>query len=104
MTRTLGLLAIMFIASFITSTAHAQFVPGGITIQYGNKGLKLGAYVPIGPGGVPLGPPAFGILERRVIVQPIIVGPAPRPTVPDYDLSGIDLDVNTPDKLYAPGT
>jgi hypothetical protein len=103
MTRTLGLLALVFSLG-LASTASAQFVQGGITIQYGGSGLRIGGFVPIAPGGVLLGPPTFRTVERRIIVQQIIVGPAPRPAVPDYDLSGIDLDVNPPDRLYPPKT
>jgi hypothetical protein len=38
----------------------------------------------------------MSVVERRVIIRPV----AP---VVEYDLSGIDLDVESPDRLYPPG-
>jgi tetratricopeptide (TPR) repeat protein len=103
MTRMLVLLAVSTSLS-VASAANAQFGQGGITIQYSGKGLKTGVFVPVGPGGVLVNPPVFGSVERRVFVQKVIVGPPPRPLAPDYDLSGIDLDIYSPDRLYPAGT
>ena len=68
MTRKLNLLALTILLG-PASTIHAQYagVPGGIGFQYGGRGLKVGgiiyggpgAYVPVGPGGVILGPPIY---------------------------------------------
>jgi hypothetical protein len=123
MTRKLHLLPIVALL-VLTSTVHAQYasvpvlVPGSVGFPYGGRGLKVAGflstgapvgYVPVGPGGVILGPPvhalpAYGVMERRFVIQQVLPAPRPRELVPDYDLSGIDLDVHTPDHLYPPGT
>ena len=100
---------------------HGQvYVPAqnGIGLQYSGGRLKVSGYytpglvVPVGPNGVVLGPPGYlvpphGILsERRVIVQQMASPSMPRvlPPAPEPDVSGIDLDLESPDKLYPPGT
>jgi hypothetical protein len=102
MTRTLGLLAVLGILGYAPA-ASAQFVPGGITITSSGRGLRVGGYVPFGTAGLLFGPPMYGTMQRRVVIQQVMAAPVPRPVAPDYDLSGIDLDVQSPDRLYPPG-
>ncbi len=106
MTRKLCLLAVAALLTFATD-ARAQFLggpgyaPGGIGIQYSGGRLRISGFLPNGPviGTVTVVPP-MTVIDRRIIIQPIIISP-PRP---QFDLSGIDLDVESPDKLYPPGT
>jgi len=117
MTRMIAL-ATCALLGFAPAIRAQVFVPapGGISFQYASGKLKVsgsyapGLVIPVGPGGVVLGPPGYlvspyGAVERRVIVQK--VGPPPMPRVvlpPEPDVSGIDLDLESPDKLYPPGT
>jgi hypothetical protein len=115
-----------FIAPVIAIPAIAQ---SGIDFHLGGKHLRIDGFIPTGtPYGVivPVTPtpfgfkqvgaaflpysygnpyyaaPLYGAVDRRVSVQVI----TPTPTVvvrarrPSYDLSGIDLDVETPDKIW----
>jgi hypothetical protein len=99
MTRTLGLLAAV---SFLCGVpaARGQFVSGGVSFISNGRGARVG---PFGPAGLLFGPPMYGTIQRRVVIQQVIVVPVPRSVAPDYDLSGIDLDVQSPDRLYPPG-
>lgn len=59
------------------------------------------AYFPLGNPYIP--GPMFGYVERRISVQVIAPSPAMvvvRPRRPSYDLSGIDLDVESPDRIW----
>ena len=89
--------------------------PGGIGIQYNGGRLKVSGYyapglvVPVSPGGVILGPPGYLVspysVERRVIAQQIVPPLISRVALPpEPDVTGIDLDLESPDKLYPPGT
>jgi hypothetical protein len=100
----------------------------GIAFQMGGKNLQIGGFIPtgpayaavlpvtptpfgfrqVGPAIVPYGAwyPGYGSVDQRVTVQ--IISPAGiavqsrRVTNnrPKYDLSGIDLDVESPDKIW----
>lgn len=85
----------------LTGEARAQLAPypysgGGIGVQYGSGRLRI--------GGVYYALPPFTVIQRQVIVQPIVPVTVAPTAAPKYDLSGIDLDVESPDKLYPPGT
>jgi Tetratricopeptide repeat len=99
----------------VTGEARAQLIAPypypsiGFGVQYSGGRLRIAGFVPVGPviavgpGGVLVGPAPFSVVERRIAVQPLALS-SPRARIPEYDLSGIDLDVETPDKLYPPGT
>ncbi len=99
----------------------------GITFQVGGKNLQIGGFIPtgpaypaivpvaatpfgfrqVGPALVPYGTwyPGYGAVDQRVTVQIItpagIVVQNRRVTKrPSYDVSGIDLDVESPDKIW----
>ncbi len=89
MTRIRLLLALLLGAAFASSASAqiiVQQVGPGYFPYYGN---------PYYPG------PIYGAVERRVTVQviapPLVVVRARRPS---YDLSGIDLDVESSDKIW----
>jgi hypothetical protein len=112
-----------FIAPVIGIPAIAQ---SGIDFHLGGKHLRIDGFIPTGiPYGVivPVTPtpfgfkqvapaflpfyygnpyytPLYGAIDQRVTVQVITPTVLVRPRRPSYDLSGIDLDVETPDKLW----
>src|ERR1700728_4485945 len=96
MTRIRLLLALLLGAG-LAADASAQIV---VPTPFGFQQLAP-AYLPY-YGNPYYAAPIFGSVERRGSGQ----GLAPMPTVvvrtrrPSYDLSGIDLDVETPDKLW----
>ncbi len=80
------------------------YIGGGLGFQYNGGRLRVGGFVQSWYGGPYYAPLPYAVMQRQIIVQPIVpVTVAPRPPVPKYDLSGIDLDVESPDKLYPPG-
>jgi hypothetical protein len=111
MTRKLLLPAIVACLGF-GADAHAQYVvgpgffPGGLSFQYSTGRFRVAGYLPAGaPPGyfVPYPGPVVAVIERRIVLQPVAPAPSPPILVPEYDLSGIDLDVESPDRLYPPG-
>jgi hypothetical protein len=98
----------------LTGEARAQlgapysYYGGGIGFQYSGGRLRLGGFLQSWAAGQYYIAP-YAVMQRQIIVQPILQAPLERATaavstVPKYDLSGIDLDVESPDKLYPPGT
>jgi hypothetical protein len=113
-----------FIAPVIALPAIAQ---SGIDFRLGGKHLRIDGFIPTGnPYGVivpvtptpfgfkQVGPaflpyaygnpyyaaPLYGAVDRRVSVQVITPTVVVRSRRESYDLSGIDLDVETPDKIW----
>src|SRR5205823_11625477 len=77
---------------------------GGIGFQYSGGRLRVGGFLQSWAGGPYYARP-YAVIQRQVIVQPIVQAPPQeRAAAPGYDLSGIDLDVESPDKLYPPST
>ncbi len=91
MTRIRLLLAVLIGAAF-TGTTPAQFV--GPPPPYGFMQVAYSPYF-----GNPYAP-IYGVAERRVSVQVIAPTVMVRPRRPSYDLSGIDLDAESPDKIW----
>src|ERR1043166_8520826 len=124
MTRTISAAACLLFALVPALRAQVYLPQGGIGVQYNGGRLKVSGYyssglvVPVSPGGVVLGPPGYlvspygapygvpyGVMERRVIVQQFAPPPVQRYVPPEPpDVSGIDLDIESPDKLYPPGS
>lgn len=91
--------------------------PGRVTFQLTSGRLKVvGSWstgpaiylVPAGSGSPLLlppgfGPPVYGVIERRIIIERFVPVRAGRSLAPDYDLSGIDLDVEPVERLFPPG-
>ncbi len=109
MTGTLRLPAIAALL-LLTGEARAQLIGpypysgGGVGFQYSGGRLRVGGLLQSWAGGPYYAPWPYAVVQQRVIVQPIIQAPQPQaPPTPQYDLSGIDLDVESPDKLYPPG-
>jgi hypothetical protein len=102
MTRKLGLLTIAVWLAFAHRTEAQYPYSPGVGFQYSGGRLRIAGFVPLFPvvgppsSTIVIGPPAT-VVERRVTVRPVA------PPV-EYDLSGIDLDVESPDRLYPPGT
>jgi hypothetical protein len=107
MTRKLSLLAITVLltvaadsqAQYPLAGGYAPYPPSGFGFHYHSGRFRIAGYFPYGPGVI-VAPPVVGVIERRIIVQPVV----PVPVQPQYDLSGIDLDIESPDKLYPPGS
>jgi hypothetical protein len=80
--------------------------PGGIGFHYHGHRVRVAGFLASGPG-YGFGPfySPYAVIQNRVVVQPIAptVIVAPRsfvPPAPAYDLSGIDLDVEPPSRLF----
>jgi hypothetical protein len=97
MTRKLFLAAIVALLGFATP-APAQY----LGLSYCNNRPRVIALVPINPRAVVLVPPVVGVVEKRIIIQPIVPPPY-RIVDSGYDCRGIDLDVEPPDRLMPPG-
>jgi hypothetical protein len=100
----LALLAPAMLAA--VTDARAQF--GGPPVGIPGTGQRIKVIGSTGNGPVvlvPVGPPVYGMYERRIRIQTVVAVPVARIPVPnEVDLSGIDLDFETPDKLYPPGS
>jgi tetratricopeptide (TPR) repeat protein len=90
----------------LTGETRAQLIApypyaGGVGFQFSSGRFRVGGFL---QGSSYYAPLPYGVIERQIIVQPIVQAPVQRAAAaPRYDLSGIDLDVETPDKLYPPG-
>jgi hypothetical protein len=106
MTRKLPLLAAIVFFGAGTEVRAQFYGPSIAGVQYNGGRVKVVGYV-VGPAGMLMPAPGYvvpyTIVERRIIVQPFVPSLPPRAAVPEYDLSGIDLDVESPDRLYPPG-
>ncbi|HZZ79613.1 MAG TPA: tetratricopeptide repeat protein [Gemmataceae bacterium] len=128
MTRTRLLLAAL-VGALLNAEATAQIVPvpsiaqPGIDFHVGGRHLQINGFIPtgypygvlvpatptplgfrqVGPAFLPYGygfPPIYGAVNQRVnvqVIQPTVVVRSRRES---YDLSGIDLDVESPDKIW----
>lgn len=100
----------------VVPAASAQVIvgpPPGIGFRYHGHRFSVAGFFPTGPA-VPVyypfyppyyPPPAYGVIERHIVIQPTVVVAPPRlipvpVPVPAPDLSGIDLDVEPPAKLF----
>lgn len=121
MTRIRCLAAIILAIAF-TADACAQFlpviIPNGIDFRYKSGHLRVRGFIPTGgatilvPGGpfyYPYAPyalgspfPPWGVVEQRISVQ--VLPPASIPLREGYprmpDITGIDLDVEPPSKIW----
>jgi hypothetical protein len=93
MTRIRLLIAIL-LGAMLACEASAQFI--GPPPPFGFMQVVPG-YFPY--YGNPYSP-VYGVVERRVSVQVIAPTVVVRSRRPSYDLSGIDLDVDSPDKIW----
>jgi hypothetical protein len=96
MTRIRLLLAVLLGAA-LASEASAQLIVPVAPTPFG--------FQQVGPAfypyyGNPYHTPLYGAIERRVTVQVLAPPVVVRARRESYDLSGIDLDVETPDKLW----
>jgi Tetratricopeptide repeat len=121
----------ILLAAVLSADASAQIIgvpvlvpSGGVEFQAGGKHLKIDGFIPIGnpylgvlplspspfgwrqagPVLIPYGPSPYGVVDQRVTVQ--IINP---PGLvrragykPVYDVSGIDLDVESSAKIWGP--
>jgi hypothetical protein len=92
-TRKLCLPAFVGLLAF-AAEARAQY----LGFPYCSGPPRVIAFLPILPARVVVIP----VVQKRIIIQQVTVPPV-RVLIPASDLSGIDLDVEAPDRLFPPG-
>lgn len=94
MTRIRLLLAVLLGAALVSEASAQIIVPTPLGFQQFAPGYFPSYGYPYYPA------PIYGVVERRVSVQVIAPTVVVRTRRPSYDLSGIDLDVESPDKIW----